>query len=179
MKIKPKKCRQCSVKFTPQYSSLQVCCSPKCASELAAKKRVDEKVKEMKSNLLTLSDHEQAARVVFQKWINLRDKGKPCAACGVSNVPMDASHYFNANQWSGLIFSENNVHSCCQKCNRFLGGNLLEYRKGLVIRYGNEFVNELETLSNFSRNYRYTKEELIEIKQKYQQKIKELNANRP
>ena len=56
----------------------------------------------------------------------------------------------------------------------FLSGNLLEYRKGLVKRYGEDYVNNLESLSDSKRLYKYTKKELIAIKLKYDLKIKEL-----
>jgi hypothetical protein len=58
-----------------------------------------------------------------------------------------------------------------------LSGNLLEYRKGLVNRYGIEYVEKLESQSDEKRNHKYTKQELIAKKMQYDIKIKEFKQN--
>ena len=58
-----------------------------------------------------------------------------------------------------------------------MSGNLLQYRKGLINRYGIDFVENLDKLSNELRNYKYTKQELIDIKKKYDNKIKNNDFN--
>jgi hypothetical protein len=74
-----------------------------------------------------------------------------------------------------LIFDERNCHSGCDYCNVYLHGNLLEYRKGLINRYGIDFLLKLEEDAIRLRDYKFTKSELIEIKNKYDLKIKEFN----
>ena len=101
-------------------------------------------------------------------WIRQRDKDSPCISCGVKNTGLwDGGHFFKAELFSGLIFDERNCHKQCRKCNRFLNGNELQYRKGLIERYGESFVSELESISDANRVYKYSKTELIEIKNKY------------
>jgi hypothetical protein len=129
---------------------------------------------DLRDKLKTLSQFEADAKKVFQKWIRLRDEGKECISCGTTNPKMwHAGHFRKAEIYSGLIFDERNVHRQCSKCNVFLNGNESEYRLGLVKRFGNEFVEELEIDANLTRNKKFTKDELIEIKIKYQK----LNAN--
>jgi hypothetical protein len=129
---------------------------------------------DLRDKLKTLSQFEVDAKKVFQKWIRLRDEGKECISCGTTNPKMwHAGHFRKAEIYSGLIFDERNVHRQCSKCNVFLNGNESEYRLGLVKRFGNEFVEELEIDANLTRNKKFTKDELIEIKIKYQK----LNAN--
>jgi hypothetical protein len=131
--------------------------------------------KEQKEKLKTLSQLEAEAKTVFQKWIRKRDEGLNCISCGVSNPKgWDGGHMKKAEIYSGVIFDERNVHKQCSKCNRFLGGNELNYRNGLVERYGLDYVNELEKKANETRNYKYTREELKEIKQTYLKRLKEL-----
>lgn len=177
-KVKPKKCKVCSMKFTPQYSSVQFLCSPKCAIEYNkanADKVWQKEKKVIKDALMSLSDWEFLARQWFQKWIRIvRDINRPCLSCGSENATKwDASHYFSANQYSGLIFDEMNVHKCCVFCNQHLHGNLIEYRKGLIKRYGLEYVNELEAKAETSRFKKWTREEYQEIINTYKLKIKE------
>jgi len=122
-----------------------------------------------------LSDYEYEAKKSFQKWVRLRDEELGCISCGTDKAKSwHGSHFYSANLYSGLIFDERNVHKSCDYCNVFLHGNLLEYRKGLIARYGLEYVEQLESISNESRVYKYTKDELIQIKKKYDDKIKQL-----
>ena len=53
-------------------------------------------------------------------------------------------------------------------------GNLAEYRKGLINRYGEEYVWELESISDANRVYKYSRSELIDIANKYKLKLKKL-----
>jgi hypothetical protein len=147
-------------------------------SLLTAKKEVKAKekkqVKEQKEKLKTLSELEADAKRVFQKYIRLRDKDKPCISCGIQQTDLwDGGHYKKAEIYSGVIFDENNVHKQCRKCNRFLGGNELNYRDGLIQRFNVDFVENIELKANETRKYKYTKEELKEIKEKYLKKIKQ------
>jgi hypothetical protein len=131
---------------------------------------------DLRQKLKTLSDYEAEAKKVFQKYVRLRDSGLNCISCNNPN-PKDWSggHYFPAGVYSGLIFDERNCHAQCNSyCNMYLSGNLSAYRIGLVNRYGREFVEQLEADSIVKRNYKYTKEELIDIKNLYSAKIKEI-----
>jgi len=174
---KTKKCKVCQQKFLPRFSTLQPICEGfKCIMEwkrLAEEKAWQKRKKETKEKLKSLSEYEAEAKKSFQKWIRLRDEGMPCISCGTPN-PQDAhgSHYFEAGKYSGLIFNPINCHKSCKKCNVFLSGNLLEYRKGLVERYGIAYVEKLESLSDESRCKKYTKEELIQVKKTYDNLIK-------
>jgi len=176
--IKPKKCKNCKAEFKPFKSTESVCslqCSLSLAKVVTAQKEAKRQAVEHKLLKLkftekhkTLSEYEAEAKKNFQRWIRERDAGLPCISCG-NPKPKEAhaSHYFSAGQYSGLIFNEDNCHLSCDWCNVFLHGNLLEYRKGLIKRYGEAFVSALEESANSGRKYKYTKDELIEIKKKY------------
>jgi hypothetical protein len=132
---------------------------------------------DLRQKLKTLSQYEAEAKKSFQKYVRLRDKDLACISCGTTKAKTwHGSHYFSANLYSGLIFNEKNVHKSCDYCNVFLHGNLLEYRKGLLARFGWEYVAKLENIADQNRVYKYTKDELIEIKKKYDGKIKELEG---
>lgn len=134
------------------------------------------KDKQARDNLKKLSDYEAEARKAFQKFIRLRDSGLPCISCGTVTAELwDGGHYKKAELYSGLIFNENNCHKQCRKCNHYLGGNELNYRSGLITRFGENYVLELEKTALNRRLYKYTKEELIDIKKKYNEKIKSLS----
>lgn len=184
-------CKHCRVKFKKVNNFYLYCEStPECKEagkefqlnariKNALKKvRNDEKEKfaAMKENVKTLSQYEADAKKSFQKFIRLRDKDLPCISCNNSNTnDWAGGHYFSAGMYSGLMFDERNCHKQCNTyCNKHLSGNLLEYRKGLILRYGMDFVNQLESESNEKRNFKYTKEQLIAKKLQYDIKIKEI-----
>lgn len=178
--LKPKKCRECPTVFVP-WNSTQIVCSHSCAAKHAKYKRweafnraVNKERKEGRLKLKTLGQYETEARKVFQLWIRkVRDKDNGCISCGTFKTPQfDAGHYFSANQFSGLMFNEDNVHKQCSQCNDYYSGNLLEYRAGLINRYGLEFVERLEKTKDNGRNYKYNKQELIDIKNKYKALLK-------
>jgi len=180
--MKPKKCKVCLTTFEPKQFAQSVCspcCAIKHSKNLKAQKeqrewRVEKKI--IKEKLKTLSEYESDAKKSFQHFVRLRDKNKPCISCNNPN-PKDwcGSHYYSAGMYSGLMFDERNCHGACNTyCNKMLSGNLLEYRKGLINRYGIAYVDQLESEADSKRNYKYTKAELIAKKLKYDILVKEL-----
>jgi len=170
----------CHAKFTPSRP-LQVVCAPKCAIELSKandakreKKEWSVKKKAIKEKLKTLGQYEKEARDIFQKWIRYRDKDLPCISCGNFANRYDGGHYFKAELYSGLIFNEDNVNKQCSSyCNKNLHGNEANYRVGLVKKIGEERVRWLEENKDRLRTYKYTKEQLVNIKEDYKQRLKE------
>jgi hypothetical protein len=116
---------------------------------------------------------KRKAQKIFNKYIRLRDKGKPCVSCGcfVPDGKGHASHFKPATN-SKLRFDERNVHLSCVKCNVFLNGNLVPYRAALIELIG---IDEVEDLESTTAPYRYTIDELKEIIETYKSKIKELS----
>ena len=54
-----------------------------------------------------------------------------------------------------------NCHSQCVKCNRYLSGNVVEYRKGLIEKIGADRVLQLE---NDNSQLKFTIEYLKRVK---------------
>ena len=176
-KIKPRRCKICNEVFTPNRPLVPVC-SPKCAIDYTNKLKANKAKKEksiLKEKLKTLSDLEAEAKKSFQRYVRLRDKDLPFISCNNSNTnDWAGGHYFSAGMYSGLMFDERNCHKQCNThCNKYLSGNLLEYRKGLIKRFGIKFVEKLESESDQKRNYKYTREELIAKKFQYDLKCKD------
>jgi len=122
-----------------------------------------------------LGQYEAEAKVSFQKYIRMRDKGLACISCGIFETNLwDGGHYKKAEIYSGVIFDTHNCHKQCRKCNRFLNGNELNYRQGLIKRYGLDYADKIEQKANETRNYKYTKAELIAKKLKYDILVREI-----
>ena len=145
----------------------------KAKKQTEVKKRKDKA--EAKESLKSISAVIKDIKPIFQKFIRLRDKDLPCISCGSFDGLPQGGHFKKAEIYSGVIFDERNCHKQCQKCNVYLGGNEANYRVNLVKRFSESFVSELEDFANETRNYKYTKEELYTIKEKYSKKIKNIS----
>ena len=83
----------------------------------------------------------------------------------------DCGHYRSTGSAPHLRFDERNAHAQRKVCNRWGAGRAVDYRIGLVARIGLEAVEALES-DNAPR--KWTREELIAIRDTYKQKLKEL-----
>ncbi len=169
------RCKHCRNKFEPIRFNMKYCLKDECVRvwvESEKAKQWKKTKQKAKLDLMTLSDYLKLAQQVFNKWINLRDKGKPCISCDKPITGrVNASHFWNANNHYNVRFNEDNVHSSCITCNQFLSGNLLEYRTRLISKIGKQRFNILEAESKQTR--KFTIEELKEIIAIYKKKIKE------
>lgn len=179
VKVKEKICKQCEKEFTPFKTTQKVCsveCAIKEAKEIEEKKEKREwnvRKREGRQKLKTLGQYEIEAKKEFQKWIRARDKNLPCISCGtLESKQWDGGHYFKSELYSGLIFHEDNCNKQCVYCNNHLHGNESNYRIGLVKKIGEERVKWLEENKDRLRTYKYSKKQLIEIKEEYKFRIK-------
>ena len=113
---------------------------------------------------MTLPKLKKKAQDTFNKWIRNRDAELGCISCGAD---IDhAGHYFSAGHYSALAMDEMNVNGQCLRCNNFLHGNLIKYRMGLISRYDEGYVTELESKS-VNAIKKWSRQELEEIILKY------------
>lgn len=64
-----------------------------------------------------------------------------------------------------MRFMEDNVHGQCLQCNYFLSGNLLNYRRNLIVKIGQEAVDKLDMIAGvrvLNKDNRFLFEEVIE-----------------
>ena len=174
--LKPKKCVTCKTEFNP-HSSLAKACSPKCAVEYTKQVRAKKQAKADKARLeemKTLPQLIKECQQVFNKFIRLRDWGKPCISCGAPHTgaanSFDAGHYRSVGSSPEVRFDTRNVSGQCKKCNRY-GFDSAAYRAELVSRIG---LAEVEALEADRAAKNYTKEQIRALTIHYKQKCKEL-----
>ncbi len=177
MSLKParqKKCKSCKVTFKPFLSTASVC-SVDCAVKMAkanSAKTIKKNIKARKQALKSLGDLHKEAQPEFNKYIRLRDKGKPCISCQRHHTgQIHAGHYRSVGAAAELRYDENNVHAQCAPCNNHLSGNAIDYRINLIKKIGIEHV---EALEGPQEPKRYRHEEILAIKAKYKLLTKEL-----
>lgn len=185
MKTKRKKCKQCTELFEP-FNSLQVVCSTPCAILFSKQRKAEDKqtIKRLtkeKAQRLKLPNVLKQTQIVFNKYIRLRDKHKKCIS---SDIPwkfdFDAGHLFSVKQYSGLRFNEDNVHGQSIGDNRFKEGNFVMYVVSVQDRIGRERYLELHKLATECKRTpkKWSIEEVLDIKQHYLKKCKELEHNK-
>lgn len=179
----PKTCAHCGTRFTPARS-LQNVCGPVCARRKveADKKAERETFKARKEAIKTIPDLIKEAQVEFNAYIRARDARKDCICCGLPlhsgadvGGGFDAGHYRSTGSAAHLRFNEHNCHGQRKVCNRYGAGRAVDYRIGLVARIG---LAAVEALEADNRIHRWTREELIAIKNEYRQKRRELEKQR-
>lgn len=183
--MKPKTCKVCDREFVPARQ-MQSVCSPVCASKLVRKARKTEQEekkaarkadKAKRDKLKTRSDWMKEAQREFNRYVRLRDSGKPCISCGAVLLPggvgggYDCGHFRSVGSAPHLRFSEGNAHGQCKRCNRYGSGMHSDYRIGLIERLGSLAVDQIESDQT---DRKYTIDDLREIRDKYRKMANEL-----
>ena len=157
---------------------MQTACSTDCAIVRAkkinqAKQRKEDSLK--RASMKNRSKWIQECQALVNKYARLRDihAGFGCISCGASfrsvyGGVFDGGHYRSTGSAPHLRLNLKNIHLQCVRCNRFLGGNVVGYRRGLVARKGAEAV---ETLERMQGEARWTVEYLERFKTVFSKKI--------
>lgn len=183
-----RRCKTCKKKVPADsvfISQLRAFCSHDCLMEFTFSdkgKQVIQKtkkadVRERKKKLLTRSDYLKLAQAAFNAYIRHRDDKHACISCDnwiLDDQPgggWDAGHYRSTGSAQHLrvggLRAALNCHKQCVKCNRFLSGNVAEYRKGLIRKIGLDLVEKIEA-DQETRNY--SVEDLQRITQIYRKR---------
>ena len=179
-KLTPKICKCCGNGYTPARP-MQKACSLPCAKTLGEEKTAKDRAKadrkaliEGRDALKSLADHAKDTEKAFNSYIRLRDDKEPCISCGrMHKGQWHAGHYLSVGSHPELRFEEQNVHKQCKPCNFDKGGNILEYRKGLIAKIGAKAVDWLEG-PHLAQRYRV--EDFKELTRLYRQKARDLRA---
>jgi len=114
---------------------------------------------------------------ICHEYIRLRDKGKDCVSCGIQYLEdFQAGHFYKAELYSNLKYDEFNISGQCRQCNLRKEGNESGYRAGIIQRYGFEHLRYLDekAKSYKQNNFEWDRTQLVEIRDYYKQKLKEL-----
>lgn len=184
-KPKPKTCKTCRVKFDPR-TPLQTTCGIACAAEHGKRVTAAQKAKqqrqerqETKQKLLALEPLEyylKKAEKACNAYIRARDAGQGCISCGRHDADVwNAGHFISVGANRTLRFDEDNIHlQCARPCNKDQGGNIHEYRKGLLKKIGPE---RLARLDGWHEPVKMTREKAEEIERHYKSKLKALKTS--
>lgn len=185
-------CPQCRKKFTAEEKAARRLIHPECieayaeaeearaerkkAKELRALQRVERAAdRKKRERLKTNGEKKSEAQAALNRWVvHGRDKDQPCISCGRFHQGANhGGHYRSRGSAPHLSLDPRNVHRQCAPCNVYLHGNLINFRIGLVNRYGLAYVEELEA-DQEPRHYKG--EDYDAIKAFYVQELKQLKG---
>ena len=118
---------------------------------------------------------------IFSQYVRMRDCLKTtgtlthckCITCTklLELKEAQAGHFVDRRH-SATLFDETNVHAQCGRCNVYLDGEILKYRREIIRLYGEGYDVQLEEKAIETK--KFTIAELEEMKETYKEKIKEL-----
>lgn len=180
---KPRKCKAkgCEQQFIPR-NSMHVACCGSCAhfivraknEQAEQRKRSDERKADRakREELKPLSYWADRAQKQVNRYVRLRDRGKPCISCDTEWKPnFQAGHWLTTKARPELRFNLDNIAAQCVQCNLFKSGNQQLYRVALVQRIGPERVESLEGPHALPR---WRKEDYQRIEAQFKQMADEL-----
>lgn len=208
MTLKPRTCKWCKQKFTPDRQK-QTCCCIECAESYGKKTTAKAEAIRSAADRKTIRIRKEALKTPKQKRSELiqqaekavRDvrrteelqKGSGCISCGRSQQEVigtdgwkpggafDAGHYHSKGARPNLRFEPDNIWLQCKSCN---AGSSKYARKGATVakQYRENLIKEIgidrvEALDADDKPRHWTDEELIEIRDNYKSKLKELKLN--
>ena len=186
MKSVNRRCSNCRKKVDTDVailSLLKAFCTYECLKEFTKKNKdkIQKKVikekrqddKKRKEKLKTRSQWMREAQAAFNKYVRWRDRDEPCISCGNFTVDdafggnWDAGHYRSTGSAPHLRFHLHGCNKQCVRCNRYLSGNVAEYRKGLIRKIG---IAKVEALEADDRPRQYSIDDLKRIKAIFRKK---------
>lgn len=183
-KLRAKKCASCREPFTPARPGAKVC-GERCAAAFGiaasakaariAAKAVRKADKVRKDAIEPLEYWLKRAEKACNSYIRKRDEWQGCISCGRHNAEVwNAGHFISVGANRSLRFNEDNIHlQCARPCNKDKGGNIHEYRKGLLLKIGAE---RLALLDGWHDPVKMTRAKAQEIEAHYKQELQKLKG---
>lgn len=184
--IRLRKCKNkaCRKEFAPAQSFIGFCSIP-CGTILALEKLAKQKAKAARADRVAtkarllemkpLTHFLRRAEHACNAYIRARDAGNGCISCGRHDADVwNAGHFISVGANSTLRYHEDNIHlQCARPCNKDKGGNLIEYRKALLVKIGAERMAFLE---GWHAPIKRTRPEVEAIEVYYTEKLKQLKT---
>lgn len=133
--------------------------------------------REQKEKVRPLKWYLDKTQETFNAYIRAKNPGASCISCGAPDTykTHQSGHFRPAGINTALRFHENNCWPQCLQCNLHKSGNVAEYRRRLAVLIGEEAVCELEQNNEVKK---WTREELIEIRNYYKAKLLEIKSDK-
>jgi len=167
--------RECQAQFA--MDSIAARNQKQAKQERIAAKEDRKVIKAKLESMKGIGELTKEAQREFNTFVRWRDRlaGFLCISSGRpldwNGNKVDAGHYRSTGSAPHLRFDERNCHAQSKHDNRYLSGNAVDYRLGLISRIG---LSAVEALEADQTPRHWTKDQLIEIRDTYRKKASEL-----
>ena len=160
VKLTIRRCKQCNERFQQVRTFQYLCMPPKdCSWKYQKILKLKKEAKEWKDKKaeMKIDTHSKEHKKSLQNEINKLSKlidfhfdNFNCIDCGMflnrDIHQIDACHLISVKKNSSLRYNLHNLHSGHNHCNCYNENHETSYKKGIVERYGIEYLNIIETL---------------------------------
>lgn len=177
------KCKACRQPFEPR-NSMQRVCGFECALALVKKQKersaallAKEERREravLRVKLMPRGELLASVQSACNRYVRLRDAGKPCICCGkpIEDGMADAGHYISRGHAPELRFNLDNIHAQARGCNRGRTPVPRErFRAHMLARIG---PDRLAALEGPHEPAKWTRDELIAMRAEFNRMAREL-----
>ena len=136
---------------------------------------VKRKTNRKRGKSISISELKNKVQAIFNEYIRLRDKNRPCISCGEFKK-LQAGHFFPVRGYDGVRFDEFNVNGECAGCNGFNNAHLIFYAINLKKKIGDEnFEKLIKKAVHYKKNgYKWKIDELEEKLNYYKKEVDKL-----
>jgi len=132
----------------------------------------------MKKKTKSLRQLKDQCWKLFSEYIRRKDADEggtvECYTCGNLMYWKEAhAGHFVGGRTNSVLFNERIVKPQCPRCNIFLSGNYAYYTLRMLDEVGREQVDGFLALK--SQSLKYTKSDILELIEKYKEKLKEIS----
>jgi len=106
---------------------------------------------------------------IVNPYIRKRDRTcyGTCISCTEEEAE-EAGHLYSVGAYPEMRFLICNIHGQGHDCNAWKGGNIEEYRKGIISRHGQKYLYEIEKLKvEYEVGNKLLRDDIIEIAKTY------------
>jgi len=166
--MKQKTCKVCKVKFNPKQFAQNVCdykCAIIHAKNLKEKKDADKWKADkavLKHNIITADEYRSKyLQSTINKIARFIDYGNPCIATD-NFGKLAGGHNISVGANRTTALNLHNIHIQSFASNSHKGGDTIKYHKGIIKRYGKEYLDFMDYLHQTPK-LSLTKDEMVSI----------------
>lgn len=169
----PRTCKNCKVKFEPQYNAVQPTCTLECAIELSNKNKDKKAKKEWRKEKKERKPytHSKEYKKSLQDEINKLARKIDgyfefnCIDCGrFLNKQVHGAHFHNVGGNENIRYNLHNIHASTSHCNKYSSEHKVGYRQGIIDRYSDEYLELIDI--ELPKKYSYIGLNEIEVVEK-------------
>lgn len=180
-----KSCPVCGDEFQVRRLAQKTCEDYQCAiafgkqlAQVARAKVARKEKREYRKRTKTIGQLLREAQRECNRVVLQRDRGLGCVSCHMGpnyGGQFHAGHYRTTAAAPQLRFDLRQIRKQCAQCNTMKSGNVIEYRKRLVMLIGEEEVLAIE---HNNETIKWTRDGLVDLRRKFSSMWREMREAR-